>query len=83
VTASILFTLATFHLALAESCHENIYPTDYNSLGDTDRNSRFCSNNGYIASGCIDPEYVPTSSSKRAAEPAGNDETNDGVVEVE
>ncbi len=75
--------LANCHSALAKSDHENIYPTDYNSVSDVDRNSLVCANNVDIARGCIGPECNPTGSFKRPAEPAGDDEANDGDVEVE
>src|SRR5206468_7625551 len=78
-----IFKLATHRGSLAESDHENIYPTDYNSVSDVDRNSLVCANNVDIASWCIGPECNPTGSFKRPAEPAGDDEANDGDVEVE
>src|SRR6266850_8096436 len=78
-----IFKLATHRGSLAESGHEDIYPTDYNSVSDVDRNSLICANNLDIARGCIGPQCNPTGSVKRPAEPAGNDEANDGAGEVE
>ena len=59
--------------------HENIYPTDYNSVSDVDRSSLICANNRLIAR-C---SHQPCGSFERPAESAGDDETNDGAVEVE
>ena len=59
--------------------HENIYPTDHNSVSDVDRSFLICTNNSLIA------RYRNRlfGSFKRPAESAGDDETNDGAVEVE
>ena len=78
-----IFKLATHRGSLAESGHENIYPNDYNSVSDVGRNSLICANNVDIAHGCIRPECNPTGSFRRPAEPAGDDEANDGAGEVE
>ncbi len=59
--------------------HENIHPTDHNSVSDVDRSFLICANNSLIA------RYRNRlfGSFKRPAESAGDDETNDGAVEVE
>jgi hypothetical protein len=59
--------------------HEKIYPTDYNSVSDVDRSSLICANYRLIAR----YRHRLFGSVKRPAESAGDDETNDGAVEVE
>jgi hypothetical protein len=83
-TAAGLFDFQTCHLPpftrhWQNLRHENIYPTDYNSISDVDRSSLVCANNRFIA------RYRNRlfGSFKRPAESAGDDETNDGDVEVE
>jgi hypothetical protein len=59
--------------------HEKIYPTDYNSVRDVDRGSLIRSNYRIIAR----YRHKLFGSFKRPAESAGDDETNDGAVDVE
>ena len=46
-----IFKLVTCHLSpgTGRIRHENIYPTDYNSVSDVDRSSLICANNRLIA----------------------------------
>jgi hypothetical protein len=59
--------------------HEKIYPTDYNSVSDVDRSSLICANYRLIARYL----YRLFGSFNQPAGSAGDDETNDGAVEVE
>jgi hypothetical protein len=74
-----IFKLATHRGSLAESGHENIYPTDYNSVSDLARDSLICPNNRLIAR----YSHRLCGSFKRPTESAGDDETNDGAGEIE
>src|SRR5436190_9007329 len=77
-------SLATCRKSLAESGHENIHPSEYNSVSDVDRNSLICANDVHIARRCFGPEFSDAvSGSGRTAEPTGDDEANDGAVEIE
>src|SRR5581483_658911 len=72
-------SLATCYLALAESGHENIYPTDYNSVSELARSSLICAKSRRITRYC----HGLCGSSGRPTEPAGDDETDDGAVEAQ
>ena len=76
-------SLAICRRSLAESGHENIYPTEYNSVSDVDRNSLICANDVHIARRCFGPEFSDAvNGNGRTAEPAGDDEANDVAVEI-
>ena len=63
--------------------HENIYPTNHNSARNRHRGTLICASIGLVARWCIEPGCRLRKRSDRPAKPAGDDETNDGAVEVE
>ena len=81
------FLLSIFELV---TCHPSLLTgriramkisiaTDYNSVSDIDRSSLICANYRLIAR----YRHQPFGSFKQPAGSAGDDETNDGAVEVE